>query len=68
MKRFDIMDQASDLCEPQLPVSKNPSVDSRLSRAASASDDVPLPNTRKTRTRNIVLPVRYRDQPRCADN
>ena len=48
------MEQASDLCEPQLPVSKNPSVDSCLSWAASASDDVPLPTMRKTRTRNIV--------------
>ena len=67
-EQIDIMEQTSDLCEPQLPVSKIPRVDNCLSRAASASDDAPLLITRKTRTRNIVFSVRYRDQPRCADN
>jgi len=34
----------------------------------ASNTNVPLPFTRKTRTRNIVLPARYRDQLRCAED
>ena len=66
-----ITEQLSYSSEPQPSANdKNPSVNNCLSKdaTASASRDIPLPTTRKTRTRNIVLPVRYRDQPRCADD
>ena len=67
-------DTTGQICKSSEPQSsaniKSPKDNNQLSRAtkASTSSDVPLPATRKTCTRNIVLPVRYRDQPRCADN
>ena len=71
--KSDSTRQATDSGEPLLLANtKSPTVNNRLSRSrattASASSDVPLPVSKKTRTRNIMLPVRYRDQPRCADN
>ena len=67
----DTTEQRYDTSESHSSVSgKNLNDSSQLSRAPKAptKSDVPLPATRKTRTRNIVLPMRYRDQPRCADN
>ena len=55
-------------CEPQLPANvKSSSVNSRYTLRASATSDIPIQATRKTRTRNVVLPVRYRDQPGTDD-
>ena len=67
----DTTEQRYDTSQSHSSVSGKNLNDSRqLSRTPKAptKSDVPLPATRKTRTRNIVLPMRYRDQPRCADN
>ena len=67
----DATEQRYDTSESHSSVNgKNLNDSSQLSRAPKAptKSDVPLPATRKTRTRNIVLPMKYRDQPRCADN
>ena len=69
--KSDVTEQTCDSGEPLLLANtKSPTVSNRLSRATtlSPSNDVPLSVMRKTSTRNIMLPVWYRDQPRCADD